>query len=66
MFTTKYYTIRQLPADDPDEFCWAIVHREYGTVEHKSYTLPGAITVCKALSEQLDEFDQGATLQVVE
>lgn len=54
MFDTKHYTVQQLQ-DDPDDYCWAVINKQYNSYEHKSYTLPGAVAVCRALSEQMDD-----------
>lgn len=67
MFGTKHYTVIKLE-NDPEEYCWGVQHTAYGTVEHKTYSLPNAIMVCRALTEQLDELTVSAvpTLRVVD
>ena len=53
MFATKHYKIVQLD-NDPEEFCWGVRNVQYETIEHKAYSLPNAIMVCQALTEQLE------------
>jgi len=54
MFGTKYYEVIQLE-NDAEEYCWAVRHTAYGTIEHKTFSLPTAIMVCRSLTDQLND-----------
>lgn len=54
MYDNKHYDLLAL-IDDPEEYSWAVINKDHGTLEHKCHTLPAAIMVSDSLSAELDK-----------
>jgi len=63
IYETKYYTIEVL-TEDPDQYCYGVVNKDHGTVEHKCYTLPSAIHIADELDAQLEKLDTRSRAEV--